>query len=271
MQVDKLLAITPEALAKAILHRRERLAEVIPEQLDAKIDEKSTAEEIAREAKLQRDELNEKVARVKASRNKAQAKAKELFEQASNLREQIDLAGGYKNPEPEWKKEKLQKKLEQLEFTLETNWGDHKTEGRIHDEMKRLIRDHEKWVEDRASSQPLIHEFRNLNKEAVELINQAEQFHQEMLEMVKENETLHTEYVDKEFIRRNIDSKTKQLTKALQSSEIGIEHWQKICDGEIQHLLIDAQRVREGGPSTVARNIQRKRSNDTKESGGEEE
>lgn len=271
MQVDKLLAITPEALAKAILHRRERLAEAIPEQLDAKIDEKTTAEDIAREAKLQRDELNEKVARIKASRNNAQAKAKQLFERASTLREQIDDAGGYQNPEPEWKKEKLQKKLEQLEFILETNWGDHKTEGRIHDEMKRLIREHEKWVEDRASSQPLIHEFRSLNKQAVELINQAEQFHQDMLLMVEENETLHEEYIDKEFKRRNIDSKTKQLTKALQSSEIGIEHWQKICEGEVQHLLIDAQRVREGGPSTVARNIQRKKNNDAQGARGEEE
>jgi len=271
MEVDKLLAITPEALAKAILHRRERLAEVIPEQLEAKIDEKSIAEEFARDAKLQRDELNEKVARIKSSRNNSQAKAKALFEQANSLREQIDEAGGYKNPEPEWKKEKLQQKLEQLEFTLETNWGDHKTEGRIHDEMKRLIRQHEQWVEDRSASQPLISEFRKLNQEAVDLINQAEQFHQEMLIIVQENEKFHSEYLDKEFKRRNIDSKTKQLSKALQSSEIGIEHWQRICDGEFKRLLVHAERVRDGGTSTVAQNIQRKKLSEAKQTGGEEE
>ena len=39
MTPEELLAITPEFLGKAILHRRERLAAEIPEQLDARSDE----------------------------------------------------------------------------------------------------------------------------------------------------------------------------------------------------------------------------------------
>lgn len=36
MTPEELLGVTPALLAKSILHRRERLAEVIPEQLDAR-------------------------------------------------------------------------------------------------------------------------------------------------------------------------------------------------------------------------------------------
>ena len=39
MTPDELVKITPDLLARAILHRRERLAEVIPEQLDARQEE----------------------------------------------------------------------------------------------------------------------------------------------------------------------------------------------------------------------------------------
>ena len=43
MTPEELLAITPELLGKAILHRRERLAAEIPEQLDARSDELTEA------------------------------------------------------------------------------------------------------------------------------------------------------------------------------------------------------------------------------------
>ena len=39
MRPEELLEMTPALLAKSILHRRERLAETIPEQLDARQDE----------------------------------------------------------------------------------------------------------------------------------------------------------------------------------------------------------------------------------------
>ena len=52
MTPEELLAITPEFLGKAILHRRERLASEIPEQLDARTDELSEAASMARSAKV---------------------------------------------------------------------------------------------------------------------------------------------------------------------------------------------------------------------------
>ena len=47
MTPEELLAITPELLGKAILHRRERLVAEIPEQLDARSDELTEAASMA--------------------------------------------------------------------------------------------------------------------------------------------------------------------------------------------------------------------------------
>ena len=72
MTPEELLAITPEFLAKAILHRRERLALEIPEQLDARTNELTEAAAMARVAKDQRDSVNNKVSSLKRERNEAQ-------------------------------------------------------------------------------------------------------------------------------------------------------------------------------------------------------
>ena len=79
MGPDELLEMTPALLAKSILHRRERLAETIPEQLDARQDELRAAEPLARSAKEQRDAVNDKVANLKKERNAAREKQKLCF------------------------------------------------------------------------------------------------------------------------------------------------------------------------------------------------
>ena len=57
MQDERLLQVTPDFLIRAILHRRQRLAEMIPKQLEARKDEKEIAETLARDAKKRRDEI----------------------------------------------------------------------------------------------------------------------------------------------------------------------------------------------------------------------
>ena len=79
MSPEELLAISPDLLAKSILHRRERLAEVIPEQLDSRQEELVEALSIASAAKEQRDAINSKISSLKKERNDFQKKATELF------------------------------------------------------------------------------------------------------------------------------------------------------------------------------------------------
>ena len=152
MTPEELLAITPEFLAKAILHRRERLALEIPEQLDARTNELTEAAAMARVAKEQRDSVNNKVSSLKRERNEAQAKAKLLFLEANSIRENAPETKGNTEPEPEWAKERLQQRLDALDLTLQTNWGTHIDERATLNAMKTLVREHEARVEKRKDS-----------------------------------------------------------------------------------------------------------------------
>ena len=96
----ELLAVTPELLAKAIIHRRERLLELIPGELEACKGHQIEAESMARSARKSRDDINEKVASLKKERNNAQKEAKNLFEQAGNLRQAMVDEGRMAAPEP---------------------------------------------------------------------------------------------------------------------------------------------------------------------------
>ena len=283
MTPEELLGVTPALLAKSILHRRERLAEVIPEQLDARQEELVAAEPLARAAKEKRDGINAKVANLKRERAEAQTKARTLFKRAGELRDKLQASGGIKDPNPKWAKEKLDEKLMKLEQELETNAGNHKTEQKYIQEMKNLIRQHDDWVEKRSSSQEGLAEMDASFKQAKALLEQAQKAHDAILELASENEHFHTSYVEHEAHRRRADSRTKRLAEALDSSQRGLEHWQKIIDEGFDRLLANAAHVRDGGVSSAARNKKptsnqdkpKKRQKKTKSSkqtkGGEEE
>ncbi len=254
MTPDELLGVTPALLAKSILHRRERLAEVIPEQLDARQEELVNAEPLARAAKEKRDDINGKVASLKRERSEAQTKARVLFKRAGELRDQLQASGGIKDPNPKWAKEKLDEKLASIEMELETNAGNHKTEQKYIQEMKNLIRQHDEWVAERSSSQEGLAEMDASFKEAKALLEKAQKAHDAILEFANENEYFHNTYVEHEAHRRRADGRTKRLAEALDSSQRGIEHWQKIIDGGLDRLLEKAKTVREGGRSSTVRN-----------------
>ena len=75
MDSNDLLAVSPKLLAQAILHRRERLADLIPSDLEARKVELAEAEPLAKSAREDRDGINSKVAGLKSERNDAQKKA----------------------------------------------------------------------------------------------------------------------------------------------------------------------------------------------------
>jgi uncharacterized coiled-coil DUF342 family protein len=254
MTPEELLGVTPALLAKSILHRRERLAEVIPEQLDARQEELLAAEPLARAAKEKRDGINTKVANLKKERAEAQTKARALFKRAGALRDQLQASGGIKDPDPKWAKEKLDSKLQSLEQELETNAGNHKTEQKFIKEMKALIRQHDEWVAQRASSQEGLTEMDASFKEAKALLDTAQKAHDAILEFASENEYFHTIYGEHEAHRRRADGRTKRLAEALDSSQRGIEHWQKIIDDGFDRLLSNATKVQQGGASSSVRN-----------------
>jgi len=157
MQDERLLEVSPEFLVRAILHRRQRLAEMIPKQLESRKDEKEIAEALARDAKQRRDEIK------------------------TNLDE-------------------FSKQLKKLD------------EGSPQ---------HEKMLVERDT-------------------------------FIQEAQKSEHEYLENELFRRRSDSRTKRLTHALNDCERSIEYWEGVLDNGFEELLVDATRVKQGGPSSYA-------------------
>jgi len=268
MTPEELLAITPEFLGKAILHRRERFAAEIPDQLDARSDELTEAAAMARSAKAKRDDVNKKVASLKKERNDAQAKAKKLFIEANAIRESIPKQKGDTVPEPEWAKDRLQQRLDALDLSLQTNWGTHVDERTTLNEMKNLIREHEEWVDSRKEKFAEINNMKELREKAKQLLETADKAHQAMVQLHDENQIFHDTYIENERKRKHADARTTRLAQALDESQQGIDYWSNCIEHGFHELLLDAQRVREGGKSTRALARERR---EQQEQGGEEE
>ena len=253
MDANDLLAVSPKLLAQAILHRRERLSEIIPDDLEERKTELLDAEPKAKTAREERNSINSKVANLKRERNDAQKEARTLFERANEIREQLMQEGGIKNPDPKWAQEKLSQKLQNLENQLETSAGTHKTEERFINEMKSLIREHEEWVEERTSSQPLVKEMKEARNKARNLLDTAQKAHDAMVVLVQENEEMHDSFVKWEEVRKRARSRTRRLENALSSSQQALEFWKdRVEKDDFSDLLIDAERVRNGGQSSKA-------------------
>ena len=274
MDANDLLAVSPKLLAQAILHRRERIADMIPEDLEARKVELAEAVPQAKAARDERDGINSKVAGLKKERNDAQKEARVLFERANEIRQGLIAEGGIKNPDPKWAQEKLAEKLSKIESELETSAGTHKTEERYINEMKSLIREHEEWVAERSASQPLVKEMNETRNKARKLLDSAQKAHDAMVELVEANADRHEAFMRWEEVRRRSTSRTNRLETALSSSQEALEYWQdRLAKDDFSELTVDAERVRAVGPSSkaIAKAAKIEREAREKNVGGEEE
>lgn len=272
MDANDLLAVSPKLLAQAILHRRERLAEIIPDDLEVRKEELIDAEPKAKSAREERDKINSKVANLKNERNSAQKEARELFERANEIRERLIAEGGMKNPDPKWAKDKLSAKLQSLENQLETSAGTHKTEEKFINEMKNLIKEHEEWVEERTASQPLVKEMKDARAKARKLLDSAQKAHDAMVELAQSNEEMHESFMKWENARTRAESRTMRLNNALNSSQDALEFWKSRVEGDnFDDLLEDATRVRNGGQSSKAIARSRKLERESRENNARSE
>ena len=260
MEPNELLSVSPEFLAKAIIHRRERLLELIPSELEQAQALQMEADQNSRNAKQSRDEINQKVANLKKERNHAQNEAKQLFEEAAKARDELIEKGEMKTPEPKWAKDKLSNKIQRIEEKIQTTGGNHKTEEKFINEMKALIKEHEEWVAQRANASPLMNEMKKNQQAAKKLIIAAEKAHKSMVELVEANEDRHTSFVGWEEKRRKHTSLSGKLTTAKKSSEEAVRFWRETLEKGLEALLIDAKRVEDGGQSTLSLRKENQRS-----------
>ena len=60
MSPEDLLRVEPEVLAKLILHKRERVSQLLPKTIEEVAIEKSTAEKLARQSRARKEEIEPK-------------------------------------------------------------------------------------------------------------------------------------------------------------------------------------------------------------------
>ena len=134
--------------------------------------------------------------------------------------------------------------------------------------MKNLIRAHEEWVDSRKEKFAEINNMKELREKAKQLLETADKAHQAMVQLHDENQIFHDTYIENERKRKHADARTTRLAQALDESQQGIDFWSNCIEEGFHELMLDAQRVREGGKSTRALARERR---EQQEQGGEEE
>ncbi|MAI09752.1 MAG: hypothetical protein CMA08_04135 [Euryarchaeota archaeon] len=253
MDVDALLEVQPELLARLVLHRRERLAEVIPDQLDSRRQELDAAKTLASGAKRQRDQLGETISGLKAERNAYQAKARSAFERIEALREGMEGKDVVRTPDPAWARERLQARLDAIEDEMQRTAGDHKTEAGFIATMRELVSEHETWVASRTEKAGDHLAMNEARDEARSMLDAAQKAHDAMLLVVNDHQEHHRAFVEQDEGLRRADSRTRRLAVALSESEQAISYWTAVVAAELDadHPLLRAMvKVAEGGASS---------------------
>jgi hypothetical protein len=239
MTPDELLKITPDLLARAILHRRERLAEVIPEQLDARQEELEVAVPLTRIAKEKRDDFDKQINQITDKCLLSQNKANQIF---SKLESDFQVADT----------EHKQIGFDTLmQYYKESN-ENHDQQTVILEQMNDLALEQFSNICSKDNSDDEAKSIKSQHEEILGAISQSKIFHAELLPLHNDKEYFNNTYLENETMRRRADSRTALLTQSLDSSERGIEHWQQLIDKGFDRLLVNAKRVREGEYSTPA-------------------
>jgi chromosome segregation ATPase len=226
MTPQDLLAISPEFLAKAVLHRREKLVSKLPEQMSKRQDERQNAEKLARSSKAKRDDLNSKVANLKKERNDAQTGAQELIIKLRSLSKQNSSS----------------------EFTVKTNTKIESKQEKQDDEnslstikdLQSVLLEHQGWSNENIDSKDIMAQMNELHEQA----------HYAMVELSKENNKVQSIWLENESHRRRCESRYTKLNRSKKESDDGVEFWSQQIKSDFTELLADAKRVSDGGLSS---------------------
>ena len=276
MEVDELLAISPEQLAQALLVRRQVLKQELPGVIrNLEAEEESLEPRVKRAIQSHRS-ANEKVALLKEERNQSQRNASKLLTEVKDSRGKLIESGGMVNLDPNWKKEKLLEQLEEIEDSIQTSALDQQSERKLLDRRKKLLEENDKWLRSRKESNPEMSRFVEARREMVTSYRKADSAHRKMLESVAKAQPLHEKKVLLTAELRDIRRQMDRARELLDQSDVAIEHWQRRLKdgfgelgGNYRDLMKARNKVSSGGNSSFARS--QKSASKSKTSGGEEE
>ena len=224
MTPEDLLLVKPEVLAKLILHKRERILQSLPEIIESVATEKAIAEKLARQSRDRKEDIEPKFKNLIKERNLLIGS----ISQANNLESQGDD--------------------ERSEFT------------RLLSTIK--------------SSDTTAKEFSKLIEKLAKLCTKFDLDIQKLPDYdisIKANSALsaiskdyhiaNNNWNENESHRRRLESKFNKLSTNLKDSEAAKNYWEGKINSDFDDLLVDANRVASGGPSSRQLSRNRKQIN----------
>ncbi len=213
MTPEDLLRVEPEVLAKLILHKRERIAQKLPELISNTGDEKLTAENFARQARSIKEDIEPKV--------------DNLFAERGAIAEECSKISDYTNLNT-----KAKKRLNELIDNIKSKQIELENYNSACEEIVELITKSGHDVS------------------LLTAIDTSRKANQALKEIINEYETAKKNWNECETNRRRLESKYAKLLSNLKEANIAKNYWQEKLDLGFEDLLIDANRVANGGLSS---------------------
>ena len=234
MTPKDLLSVSPEFLAKAILHRREKIVESLPSQIAKRQEERQIAANLAKDSRTKRDDLLAKVSKLKKERDDAQFSANQIIAKLKVLSNE--------NSSNKFTK------LNQLENNDPES--DEVTLLNI-ENLQSEITEHESWASKSDLANEISENLDEMRKSAYKLLDAGRKAHIAMMELSKENEKIQSIWLENEAHRRRCDSRYTKLSRSKKESDSAIEFWNSQLSTEgFSELLLDSKGVASGGPSS---------------------
>lgn len=265
MNIDKLLVMTPETLARSIVERRHELNAVLPEIVRERKSELDAVEPLVEEELSARNKATAEVAELKKKRDALQGEARKLRTHLTKLRETLIAEGRLKNPNPAWAQEKLANRITDVEAKIQTSAHSLNQERKLLREMKELTRKHEEWVANRLDKDPELKEYREGWARHRELLDEADKHHGNLIQLAGESENQDQKYQDHKEVRRLVKSQYNKARALLDSYDDIVKYWDHRIENGFDDLkdgtgdlLAAARRVANGEPSSMAQKKEEK-------------
>lgn len=260
MDVEQLLEVKPEELARGLLSRWRALEEQLPNVIrNLEAEEEALSPRVKRAVDSHK-KANETVAEKKSERDASQAVARAKLSEVKKSIELLSNKGGMVSLDPEWKKVKLLEELENIEDRIETSALDHKEEGKLITKRRKLIEKNEKWLKERRDSNPEMSKYVDSRKTMISNFRISEAAHSRMLKAVEKAQPLYEKKVSLQTEIRDIRRQLDRARELYSQSSDAISLWEgKISSGfgdgnsGFDDLLTDMNRVLGGGASSFAK------------------
>ena len=194
MTPQDLLAVSPDFLAKTILHRREKMMLDLPSNLAKRQEERHIAAKLAQDSKARKDEISSKTTNLENEKNTAlESVIKLLLQINKKCREESEM-----------------KFINDNDINLISEKHNfHKTFTKIN----TILEDNESWCKNNIDSEDTRLELEDFRSQARKLIQSSIKANDAKQELSKENDNINSIWLENESHRRRCESRYTKLKR----------------------------------------------------------